>query len=54
MSLTAVPADAPANGGHVVVLSALVAARFLPLLLLARRAGSIVARHRAVRVDAAR
>jgi len=36
--------------GRAVVLSTLVAAQFLPLLLFARRAGTIVARHRAVRV----
>jgi MFS family permease len=36
--------------GHAVVLSALVAAQFLPLLLFSRRAGLIVARHRPVRV----
>jgi len=36
--------------GHAVVLSALVAAQFLPLLLFSRRAGDIVGRHRAVRV----
>lgn len=36
--------------GNAVVLSTLVAAQFLPMLLLSRRAGTIVARHRAVRV----
>jgi MFS family permease len=36
--------------GRAVVLSTLVAAQFLPLLLFARRAGTIVGRHRAVRV----
>ena len=36
--------------GQAVVLSTLVAAQFLPMLLFSRRAGTIVARHRAVRV----
>ena len=36
--------------GRAVVLSALVAAQFLPLLLFSRRAGLIVARRRPVRV----
>ena len=36
--------------GNAVVLSTLVAAQFLPMLLFSRRAGTIVARHRAVRV----
>ena len=36
--------------GSAVVLSTLVAAQFLPMLLFSRRAGTIVARHRAVRV----
>jgi len=37
-------------GGNAVVLSTLVAAQFLPMLVFSRRAGTIVARHRAVRV----
>jgi MFS family permease len=36
--------------GNAVVLSTLVAAQFLPMLVFSRRAGTIVARHRAVRV----
>ena len=36
--------------GNAVVLSTLVAAQFLPMLLFSRRAGTIVGRHRAVRV----
>jgi MFS family permease len=36
--------------GDAVDLAALVAAQFLPILVFSRRAGSIVARHRAVRV----
>ncbi len=36
--------------GNAVVLSTLVAAQFLPMLLVGRWAGTIVARHRAVRV----
>ena len=36
--------------GNAIVLSTLVAAQFLPMLLFSRRAGTIVARHRAVRV----
>ncbi len=36
--------------GNAVELAVLVAAQFLPMLFFSRRAGSIVARHRAVRV----
>ena len=36
--------------GDAAPLSAVVAAQFLPMLLVSRRAGTIVARHRAVRV----
>jgi len=36
--------------GNAVELAILVAAQFLPMLLFSRRAGSIIARHRAVRV----
>ena len=36
--------------GNAVELAILVAAQFLPMLLFSRRAGSIVARHQAVRV----
>ncbi len=36
--------------GNAVMLAALVAAQFLPMLLFSRRAGTLVARHRAVRV----
>jgi len=36
--------------GDAVDLAALVAAQFLPILVFSRRAGAIVARHRAVRV----
>jgi MFS family permease len=36
--------------GNALVLSALVAAQFLPILLFSRRAGTIVSRHQAVRV----
>jgi len=36
--------------GNAVVLSTLVAAQFMPMLLFSRRAGTIVARHRAVSV----
>jgi Transmembrane secretion effector len=36
--------------GDAATLSAVVAAQFLPMLLFSRRAGTIVARHRAVRV----
>jgi len=36
--------------GNAVELAILVAAQFLPMLVFSRRAGSIVARHRAVRV----
>lgn len=36
--------------GHAAVLSTLVAAQFLPILLFSRRAGTIVARHRPVRI----
>lgn len=36
--------------GNAVVLSTLVAAQFLPMLFFSRRAGTIVARHRAVGV----
>ena len=36
--------------GNAVVLSTLVAAQFLPILVFSRRAGAIVARHRAARV----
>ena len=36
--------------GDAVKLAVLVAAQFLPILVFSRRAGSIVARHRAVRV----
>ena len=36
--------------GDAVILSILVAAQFLPLLLFSRRAGTVVAQHRPVRV----